>query len=231
MIADGLFMETSRLHSGRLLLFNAQLSVIRRDGRDREIAQDEGIIVRDTQTISVDMSMSHAIVIEEFKQEKAFVVEIRILFLCEYLLTAVTFFITIILRILIVLSSRRRSIEHVNNRCLSKVNERDIVEHGMSLRIDDKYLLIDTWKELFLLIFSAVLQELHELCLIDYVQECYLFCLFGWDFLRHFDHDFFIKCRDLVKFSRQGLTDLLDLTHVLALLGVLVEEVDDVIRR
>ena len=157
MIADRLFMETSWLNSSRLLLFDAQLSVIRRDGRDREVAQDEGIIVRDTQTASVDMSVSHAIVIEEFKQEKAFVVQIRILFLCEYLLTAVTFFVTLILLILLVPSSCCRSIEHVDNRCLSKVYERDVIEHGMSLWIDDEYLLIDTWKELFLFIFSAVL--------------------------------------------------------------------------
>ena len=157
MIADRLFMETSRLNSSRLLLFYAQLSVIRRDGRDREVAQDEGVIVRDTQTASVDMSVSHAIVIEEFKQEKAFVVQIRILFLCEYLLTAVAFFVTLILLILLVPSSCRRSIEHVDNRCLGKVDERDIIEHGMSLWIDDEYLLIDAWKELFLFIFSAVL--------------------------------------------------------------------------
>ena len=157
MITDRLFVETSRLYPGRLLLFYAQLSVVRRDGRDREVTQDEGIIVRDTQTVCVDMSMSHTIVIEKFEQEKAFVVQIRILFLCEYLLTAVTFFITIVLHILIVLSSCCRSIEHVDNRCLGKVNERDIIENGMSFWINDKYLLTDTWKELTSFIFSAIL--------------------------------------------------------------------------
>ena len=157
MVADCLFMETSRLHFCRFLLFNTQGSIVRCHGRDREIAQDEGIIVRDTQTTSVDMSVSHTIVIEEFKQEKAFVVQIRILFLSEYLLTAVTFFVTLILLILLVPSSCRRSIEHVDNRCLGKVYERDIIEHGMSLRIDNKYLFVDTWEELLSFIFTVIL--------------------------------------------------------------------------
>ena len=157
MIADRLLMEASRLHFRRLLLFYAQFSVVRRYGRDREIAQDEGIIVRDTQAISVDMSMSHTIVIEEFKQEQAFVVQISILFLCEYLLATVAFFITLILFVPIVLSSCRRSIEHVNNRCLGKVDERDIVKHGMRFRIDNKYLFADTWEELLFIVFSTIL--------------------------------------------------------------------------
>ena len=83
------------------------------------------------------------------------------------------------------MSGYHRSIKHVDERALCEFDEGDVIEDSARIFIYHKNFLVNIWEELLLTILTVVPQELHELGLIDNIEEgnfVLIFYLFG-----HFD--------------------------------------------
>ena len=167
VITDGPFVETSDLHLGLSLLLCCHPSVARHDNWDGKVTQSERVVIRNTQAIGIDVSMSHSVVVKELEQAQSFIVKVYILLLSENLLTAETLSFSRIHKIL--LSPRPWSVKHVDEWGQIIVDECDVVKNRIILAIDNKDLFVHIWEELLDAICAIIFQKLHQLGLIDYV--------------------------------------------------------------
>ena len=112
VITDSPFIETSDLDFDISLLLGCHPGVARHDDRDGKVTQSECIVIRNTQAIGIDVSMSHSVVVKELKQAQSFVVQVYVLLLSENLLTAETLSLSRIDHVL--LSPRPWAVKHVD---------------------------------------------------------------------------------------------------------------------
>ena len=139
------------------------------------------------------MPVAHSIVVEELEQTEALVVQKDELFLSEDLLTAIAFLIELVR----LMSGYHGSIKHVDERALCKFDEGDVIEDCARIFIYDENFLVHMWEELLFTILAIVPQELHELGLIDNIEEgdfVLIFNLFG-----HFDRVLLVRARHFVQ--------------------------------
>ena len=145
---------------------------------DREIAQSERVFVIYPQTVGVDVTMCHAVLIEELEKKKTFVVEVNVFLLREDFLTAVAFLI----HELVVVTCSSWSIKHVDQRHRGIIYERNIVQNGVSVLINDKYFLVYVREELFGSIGPVIFQELHQLGFKNEIKDSHrLLLLMVWN--------------------------------------------------
>jgi hypothetical protein len=111
----------------------------------------------------------------------------------ENLLTAVP----LLIQVLRILVTSCGAVEHIDKRDLREVDEGDVIQNCARVLIDNKDLFMDTWEELFLAICAVVFQELHQLGLVDYVQDSNLVLISN--LLGHFNCNFFLRADDLVE--------------------------------
>lgn len=145
------------------LLCSGHLSEVFGDSGNGEVAQGEREVVRDAQTVRINVTMGHSVVVEELKKKQALVVQICKLFLSEDLLRAVAFFI----KLVVFADTSCRSIEHVDKRHLGEVDKSDVIKNRSRVLVHQENLLMHTREELLEAIGTVVFEELHQLSLVD----------------------------------------------------------------
>ena len=193
IVAHSLLVESANLHFRLFLLLSAHRAEVGSHGGNREVAQSERVVEPDSQTICIDVPVAHSIVVEELEQTEALVVQKDELFLSEDLLTAIAFLIELVR----LMSGYHGSIKHVDERALCEFDEGDVIEDCARIFIYDENFLVHMWEELLFTILAIVPQELHELGLIDNIEEgdfVLIFNLFG-----HFDRVLLVRARHFVQ--------------------------------
>lgn len=100
----------------------------------------------------------------------------------------------------------------------------DVVEHSGGVRVDNDDFLKDVREEPLVSITPVLSQKLHQLRLVDDVEEGSLIFYFLWDL----DHNLVFRARNFVKSRGQGFAEFFDFADVLSELRVAIEELYDV---
>ena len=190
----GALEEPPHLSLALVLLVGGELGEARRHLGEREISQNERIIVCKSQVKRVQMTLIDVLLVKKFEEELCLVKQVHIFLLCEDFLTAIALLFIIHV---IAITAGNRTIKHIDYRNTRLLNECDIVEDGAGVGTDDKDFFEDLREELFYSIRASIVQELNELCLIDNVKESVLFAL--WQLLGDLDDEIILRLGYLVQ--------------------------------